>query len=315
MTEAENVTQTLDAPANVTPIKKRASKLKAVDPKDAEPSKPKVVIFGAAGVGKTWTSLDFPSVYYMDTEGGANRKHYTDKLKASGGRYFGPEQGSQSFASIIEEVKILATEKHSYKTLVLDSGSALYDAARQEAAESGGDEYGRDKKEANKPARKLMDWLRRIDMNVIIICHEIPKWGLDAKGERSQTGVTFDAWNKLDYALDLCLNIQKAGPRRFAKVTKSRLLEFPEGENFDWSYDEFAKRYGKEVMEKEAKELVLATPEQLGRYKMLLELWKIPEGQEDKWLKAAGVTSMEEVDEGKMAAIITYIEKQLKQEK
>lgn len=294
---------------------KKASKLKAVDPKSAEPTKPKIMIFGKAGVGKTWTSLDFPAVYYVDVEGGASREHYTDKLKASGGVYFGPEQGSQTFDGVIEEVKALATETHPYKTLVLDSGSALFDIAKQAAAESGGDDYGRDKKEANKPARKLMAWLRRIDMNVIIIAHQIPEWGIDSKGERSQIGNTFDAWNKLDYDLDLALQINKAGPRRFAKVTKSRLLEFPEGNNFDWTYEEFAKRYGKEVIEGETKTIVLVTKEQLAKYKTLMEVWKAPKDQEEKWLKAAGVLAIEEIDSDKMASIIGYIEKQIRGEK
>lgn len=293
-------------------VMKKASKLKAVDPKAAEPTKPKILIFGAAGVGKTWNTLDFPSVYFIDTEGGANRKHYTDKLSASGGSYFGPDQGSQSFQEVIEQVKALATEQHPYKTLALDSGSKLYDLARSEAAEDGGDDYGRDKKEANKPARKLMSWIDRIDMNVIIICHEIPKWGVDADGKRAQIGLTFDAWNKLDYELDLAMHIQKTGPRRFAKVTKSRLEEFQEGSNFDWSYEEFSKRYGKDVIERASKEIVLATPEQISTYKTLIGLWKAPDGQEDKWLKAAKANSFEEIDSDKMSAIIGYIEKQLK---
>ena len=76
------------------------SRLKAVAPKAAEPSKPKVLIFGKPGVGKTWQALDFPSVYYIDTEGGADLAHYTDKLERSGGVYRarllqgGPDQGA-----------------------------------------------------------------------------------------------------------------------------------------------------------------------------------------------------------------------------
>src|ERR1700733_12615163 len=97
-----------------------ASKLKAVDPKAAEPSRPKITIFGKPGVGKTWGALDFPNVYYIDTEGGADLAHYTDKLKKSGGVYFGPEQGASDFETVIEQVKALATEDHSYKTLLID---------------------------------------------------------------------------------------------------------------------------------------------------------------------------------------------------
>ena len=75
-----------------------ASKLKAVAPKAAEPSRPKVLIFGREGIGKTWFSLQFPSVYFIDTEGGANRDHYTDLLEKAGGVYLGPEQGSDTEA-------------------------------------------------------------------------------------------------------------------------------------------------------------------------------------------------------------------------
>jgi hypothetical protein len=91
------------------------SRLKAVAPKHAEPSKPKVLIFGKSGVGKTWTSLDFPSCYYIDTEGGADLAHYTAKLEVAGGVYLGPDQGSTDFATIIEQVKALATERHPYR--------------------------------------------------------------------------------------------------------------------------------------------------------------------------------------------------------
>lgn len=291
---------------------KKASKLKAVDPKAAEPSKPKILLFGRAGVGKTWLTLDFPSVYYCDTEGGANRAHYTDKLKKSGGAYFGPDQGSQSFENVIEQVKALATEDHHYKTLALDSGSKLYDMARQEATESGGDDFGRDKKEANKPARKLMSWLQRIDMNVIIICHEIPQWGIDSKGERTQTGVTFDAWAKLDYDLDLALNIQKTGPRRFAKVSKSRLEGFEEGTTFDLSYEEFARRYGKDVIERDTVKLALATDGQLAEIAKLISIVKLDEAnKQDKWI-IENATNMAEVEAEKVAKIITHLKQKVK---
>jgi hypothetical protein len=68
----------------VTPIRK--SKLLAVSPDTVEPKKPKILIFGPAGVGKTWAALDFPGVYYIDTEGGADLGHYRERLKAAGDR-------------------------------------------------------------------------------------------------------------------------------------------------------------------------------------------------------------------------------------
>lgn len=287
------------------------SKLKAVDPKAAEPTKPKIMVFGAAGVGKTWTALDFPNVYYIDTEGGANRAHYTDKLKSSGGSYFGIEQGSQDFSEVIGQVEALATEEHHFKTIVLDSGTKLYDLARQDFAEKKGDAFGADKKEANKPARRLMSWLGRVDMSVIIICHEIPQWGIDAKGERTQIGTTFDCWPKLDYELDLALNIRKQGPQRSARITKSRLIEFPEGDSFSWGYENFAQRYGKEIIEREAKKINLATPEQIEEFKRLLEVVKLDESIRGDKIVINAKENFAEVDQENAAKVINYLKKKI----
>lgn len=300
---------TPEAIAEKAPAKK-TTKLKAVDPKAAEPSKPKILVFGKPGVGKTWASLDFPSVYYIDTEGGADLDHYTDKLKKSGGAYFGPEQGSLDFASIIEQVQALATEKHEYRTLVIDSISKIFALEIAKEADRLGEKngFGADKKAAIAYMRKLVSWLTRLDMNVVMIAHEKPLWGVDAKGERSEIGVTFDAWDKLEYELHLCLNIFKQGKDHKARVTKTRLTGFPTAEVFTWSYSDFATRYGKDVIEQNAKQIVLASAEQLAKLKSLLDIVKLPENQIEKWFKAAGdIEKWEDMDSTKAQAIIDYI--------
>jgi hypothetical protein len=286
-----------------------ASKLKAVDPKAAEPSKPKILIYGKPGVGKTWTSLDFPSVYYIDTEGGADLGHYTDKLKQSGGVYFGPEQGSLDFETVIEQIQGLATEKHGYKTVVIDSVSKLFNVAIAQEAERLGDKnaFGADKKPAIAYMRRLVSWLTRLDMNVILIAHEKTEWGIGANGDRVEIGGTFDCWDKLEYELHLCLNIIKAGPNRNAKVRKSRLTGFPDAAVFKWSYPDFADRYGKDVIEKGSVQIILATAHQQAELKKLMEVVKLPDGQEAKWLKAANAETWPEVDSDKVDKIINYI--------
>lgn len=296
----------LDAPKSV-----KKSKLKAVDPKAAEPSKPKILIFGRPGVGKTWTSLDFPSVYYIDTEGGANLDHYTDKLKKSGGVYFGPEQGSQDFQTVIDEVKALATEEHPYKTLVIDSISKIFNteiANEQDrlSREKKEDAFGASKKPAISATRKLINWIDKIDMNVILIAHEKPLW---ANGE--QVGVTFDAWEKLEYELHLAMQIAKQGDSRMARVKKSRLTGFADSSSFPWSYNDFAERYGREIIETKGHAIELATPEQLAEMELLLEVVKLPDGQQNKWLSTANVERFEDMETKKLASLLTHIKTKL----
>ncbi len=289
----------------------RASALKAVPPKEIQPGKPKILVFGKAGIGKTWAALDFPASYYIDTEGGADLPHYQDKLKASGGAYFGVEHGSQDFKAVLEQIKALVTEQHDRKTLVIDSFTKLYNLARAEAAEEKGDDYGRDKKEANKPTVQLVRWLGKLDMTVILICHEISEWGLvtgsNGKKERAEIGKTFDGYDKLDYEFHLALHIQKQGNSRKAFVKKTRLTGFKDGDTIEWSYPEFAAHYGKDIIERDAERLVLATPEQVAEITTLLDVIKMPDGYMDKCLKKAEADSMEELTTMQAAAIINDI--------
>lgn len=289
----------------------RISKLKAVDPKTTEPSKPKVLIYGKPGAGKTWGALDFPSVYYIDTEGGAKLSHYTDKLKKSGGMYMGPDEGSMDFLTVVEQFQALATEQHQYKTVVIDSISKLFniEITKKESEKSydAKSDFGAAKKPAVNLTRRLISWIDRMDMNVILIAHERPEW---FKGE--QIGTTFDAYEKLEYELDLALNIVKQGESRKALVRKSRLLGFPEGSNFAWSYNDFAERYGKDVIERKVTQVILATEEQLAELAKLLEVVKLADGEQEKWFTKANVTSFAEMSSDVMGKIIDNIKGRIK---
>lgn len=290
-----------------------ASKLKAKDPKEAAPSRPKVLIYGKPGVGKTWAALDFPGVYYIDTEGGADLAHYTDKLKKAGGVYMGPEDGACDFLVLLDQVKALATEKHPYKTLVIDSISKVFNTAIALESEKLGDKnaFGADKKPAVTYMRQLVMRLQALDMNVILIAHEKVEWGM-VDGERKEVGATFDCWDKLEYELHLALRIVKQGPARKAFVRKSRLTGFPEGTSMPWGYAEFSERYGRDVMEHAVTPVVLATPEQLKRLEELLDLVKVEDNFKDRCFTRAGVDKWADMKGEQISAVIAALEGKIK---
>jgi hypothetical protein len=300
-------------PDTTTTTRPRRTKLLAVAPKSASPSRPKVLLFGREGIGKTWFALQFPSVYFIDTEGGANRDHYTDLLERAGGVYLGPEQNSLDFETVIGQVQALSTERHPHKTLVIDSITKLFSAAIADEAERLGDKnaFGADKKAAVQYMRRLVTWLMRLDMSVLLTAHQKDIWGLDDKGNRAVVGVGYDGWDKLSYELDLCVNVQKIGPRRIGKIGKSRLLGFPENDVFDFTYAEFANRYGRDVIEAESQPLVLASAEQVAEIIRLLDVVKLPAGQADKWLAAASAETWTEVDADKAEKIIAALKTRL----
>ena len=215
----------------------KASKLKARAPEETKPGKSKILIYGPSGVGKTWFGLSFPRPYYFDTEQGADLKHYQKRLIEVGGRYMGPADGTLSFPTLIEQIQALATETHPFQTLVVDSITKLYQTCIAQEAERLGDKdaFGASKKPAIANMRRLVNWVSRLDMNVVFIAHETTEWGL-VNGNRSEIGKTPDVWDKLIYELHLTLAATKRGPERKATVRKSRLLGFPEGESFALDY-------------------------------------------------------------------------------
>ncbi len=286
------------------------SKLKAIHPKAAALGKPKILVFGKPGVGKTWAAIDFPSCYFIDTEGGASLPHYTDKLDASGGVYLGKQEGSQSFKEVFEQVKALATERHDYKTLVIDSITKLFYLEIAEEAErllvSGKkNEFSADRKPAVRMLQKLIVLMEKLDMNVILIAHEKSEWG-NVGGERVEIGNTFDCWERLEYELHLCVRITKQGQSRKAFVRKSRLEAFPDASSFDWSYAAFAERYGRDIMESSAVPVTLATPAQVAEFRKLVGQVKLGDGKNDLRIIEIAPT-IDEMESGKIENALNYL--------
>lgn len=282
--------------------------LKAKAPVDVKPTKPKFMISGESGVGKTFFALDFPKPYLIDSEGGATREQYQAKLKKSGGAYFGKEEGSQDFKAVIEEVKQLTTTKHEYKTLIIDSFTYLYMLEASEAEAKGGSDFGRDKKMANIPTRQLISVLEKCDLNIILICHSKTKWERRGK-DIIDAGSTFDGYDKLEYILDLWIEILKGG--KTFNVKKSRIQNLTQGDSYPLSYEKFAELYGAATIEREAVPVALASAEQVARVLTLVDGLKIDEESQEKWFKKCGVEGYDEMSSEQISGLIAFCEKKI----
>lgn len=287
--------------------------LRAVKPSKIE-KRLKALFYGMAGAGKTTAAINFPRPYLIDTEKGAENSQYVNILEKKGGAVF----QTNDFDELIKEVKALLTEKHEYKTLIIDPLTTLYNDLLDKCAnqlkssskekDATGTEFGRHYGEANKKMKQLLNLLLRIDMNVIITSHAKNEYA----GNMTLVGTTFDCYKKLDYLFDLVFEVQKRGKERAGLIKKSRIEEFPDGETFPFSYEEIAKRYGKEILEREAISEVLASKEQIERLKELIELYKEPEEVVQKWLDKANASSFEEMSEEIMKKLIVHMENKSK---
>src|SRR3990167_10503635 len=236
----------------------------------------KALFYGQAGVGKTMAAIQFPAPYLIDTEKGAENDQYIELLNNHQGAIF----QTTDFDELLTEIKSLLSEEHSYKTVIIDPLTTLYNDLLDKCAKQVGTEFGRHYGEANKYMKHLLNLLLRLDMNVIITSHSKNEYGANL----SVLGTTFDCYKKLDYLFDLVFEIQKRGKDRVGITKKSRIEGFPDGDSFPFSYDEIATRYGREILERDAVAEVLASKEQVAELRYLVDLYKEPYEIVQKWL-------------------------------
>lgn len=292
--------------------------LKAKAPELIIPKKPKILLSGPSGSGKTSFAIRFPGLYMIDSEGGSENNQYKRELINSGGVYMGQLEGSQDFDIVIEEVKELTKEKHQYQAVCIDSVSYLFMLEASEAEEKFGSDYSKDKKEANKPSRRLLRYLEHLDMTAILISHSKDKW--EGKGtNRTITGTTFDFFDKTDYLLDLWLEVIKSPTKindwKDGKLTvrKSRIESMPQGMIFDMNYETFSELFGREIIERKSVPVQLASPEQLDQMKKLIEALNISEDAQAKVLKSFKAESFEELTSDQIQGCIESLNKKIMQ--
>ncbi len=261
----------------------------------------KLFMFGPAGVGKTTAAIQFPNSYVIDCE--RVTENYDKLITASGSVVY----QTVDIHEVLAEVKALLTVKHDYRTLVIDPITTIYNDLLDKCETQVGSDFGRHYGAANKVMKRLANLIMALDMNVVITAHAKPEYGQNL----AKIGYTFDGWKQLDYWFDLVVELGKKGKKRFAKVTKTRVETFPDEDVFEWSYDAIKRRYDVNVLEKEAAQLKLATPEQVREIKDLLGIVRLPEGTVDKWFAKAGVDLWEDMPADVVAKCIEYVKNRL----
>lgn len=285
--------------------------LKGIKPEVVKARKPHIMLSGEPGTGKTYFSLNWPAPYFIDTESGATREQYIKRLTEAQGLYFGPEQGSQDFQEVLGQIRELATTKHPYRTLVIDSFSKLYNIEAAAAEDRIGSDFGKDKREADKPTRKLLTWLERLPMNVVLICHQKDKWERRER-ELIYAGSTYDGYKKLHYELDLWLQTKMVGTKRFATIAKSRIDAFPAFTDINLDFSTFQKLYGASVIDEEVAPITLATIEQLTEIQRIVDLLKIPQEDLDKWLAKAQAVELDDLSKENATKFLAFLTSKLK---
>jgi len=117
--------------------------------------------------------------------------------------------------------------------------------------------------------------------------------------------------DKLEYELHLAVHAQKRGNSRVMIVRKSRLLGFPDGETMPLDFLDFAKRYGRDVINKDAAMIVLASTEQVSEIQRLVSVLKVADDEIQKIFTKAGVDSWHELTRDQAEKSISWLKSKL----
>lgn len=285
--------------------------LKAKKP-EAMKKRLKLMLFGKAGIGKTTAAIQMPKPYIIDTERGTEHSGYVKLITEAGGAVLQTANADD----VIAELKALLSEKHNYKTLVIDPITNIEDNVIQAAslkydadAKEGGDmRVWRDRDRTN---RRIVSLILQLDMNVVMTMHGKIEYGENF----TKLGTSFEGWKKWDYLFDLALEIRKVGEgekaKRIAHVRKTRIEAFPDGADFEWSYQELAKRYGADVLEREVVPVAMASKEQVAELNRLVQTVKLPDGAVEKWKSKAGVEEFADMPADTIAKCIDFVKAKL----
>lgn len=210
----------------------------------------KLLIYGAAGVGKTTIALQFPKPCVIDLESGSNL--YGEKY---GFDVFAPS----STKELSQAVQFLLRdgEKH-YETLVIDPITVAWETLQFEWQEifmqrnkgTVGDKQDfytlqpGDWVQLKSRWKDLMRDLIALPLHVVCIAREK---ALYADGAfMKKIGTTFDSEKSLDYWFDSVVQLVWNGKKREALTIKDRSEKLPPvGQKFDLTFAPFAKLLGK----------------------------------------------------------------------
>ena len=273
----------------------------------------KLFLYGEWKVGKTTAALQFPKPYFIDTENGAAHKGYQELIEASGG----DRTVLTTYDEIMSDVSELATTEHRYLTLVIDSMTTVYSDLLDQSAnklitkvDESGTAFSRHKALPDRKMKRLFEWLKKLDMNVIVTGRSKTKWEKSGS-EIKEASTTYDCFASSPYEFDLILEIVKQGNQRIAIVKGSRIKTFEENERFQFSYAAIKERYdncyGEGALEKTPQAIKMATLEQTAEMERLFSLMKEGDELKEKIMSKAKIDKLEQMTLEQATQTVTYL--------
>lgn len=276
----------------------------------------KMMVFSTAGIGKTTAAINWPKAVIVDMEHGTD--NYANTIIANGSVVLHTTNPDE----VKDEIKTLLTEKHEYRTIVIDPVTILYQAIQEkwtrifskyadtEKATELQDFGFRYWAKVKSDYKSIMRMLLACDLNVILTAHQKDLYGEGMK----KVGFGSDSMKGDEHIFDYVFQLVMDAKGRRMAITKKERAEvgkpkFPA--EFEWSYKNFLVYYGKEELERESTPIPLASAEQVAEVKRLLGIVKVEDSFETDVLTKADVDTWEELTAEKITKVIDHLTKKL----
>lgn len=285
----------------------------------------KLLIFGDYGEGKTWLALHFPKPVLIDMERGADL--YGDKFEYGVMRTTSPDE-------IYQAIQWLYTNRHSYKTLILDPISVYWEAVQSKwqeifmkrnptSRQNKIDYWDMQFSDWGPPKAEFAKLLRlcgKLDMNVIVTAGIKPLYS--STELMKKIGDTFDGPKELPKFFDTTVRLIKDSGKFYGTCEdnvlklKDRNSSMPK-DVFELTSDPYAvfkKSFG-DVLEKDCEPVTLLTAEQKVQIEHLAVDLKVTKEQLATALKKLRVDAVNDLSKSDAAEIIKTMQAKLTKQK
>lgn len=265
---------------------------------------------GPSGVGKSFAVANLHNALIFDTDLGGGLAYAEARIA----RNKSERIQAISYVEVLNELK---TRQQSGRlkditTLVLDHVSTMQQESVNRHNPSLDRDYGRANDMATKEWRKIREFVRNFDFNLICTAHLKAKWEAE-----KVVGIQADGAKNLEGDFGIVLQLRECAKYpSTAWVQKWR--RDPEDHRgliprtFDFTMDEFQKLAGP-GLSAPREPITLATPDQVLAVNRLLETVAVPEGTASKWLAKAGVEGFDDFPAADLQKCIDWLRKQTSQ--
>jgi hypothetical protein len=292
---------TVAAPAAET---KENGKPKAA-PKSLPPERIIALIVGESGVGKSFLVACLRNALIYDTDIGGGLSYADARILRNNSERI----PTGSYVEILDDLR-RRHQRGQLKdrvTLAIDHVSGLQQEAALRHNPNLERDFGRSNDVATREWRKIREFCRNQDFNLIVTAHMKAKW----ENEKA-VGIQADGAKNIEGDMSIVLQVRRgAGYPSTAWVQKWRRdPEDPRGiipATFPLTIQAFEDLAGSGMLAPRAP-VKLATEEQVAKLTGLLEVAKLPEGTVDKWLKKAGAETFADMPADAVDKCISFIQ-------